>query len=236
MIFQDRNEAAERLAARLASYKGKKPLVLALPRGAVPMAKIIADALDGDLSVVLTRKISVPGYEEYAIGAVSQSGIVYKNPEAAYLAIPESEFQTCLQKQLKVIENRRQKYRLDELPHSAKGRIAILVDDGIATGSTMFAAIRELKSQHPARLIVAAAVAPPDTARKMQAEVDELVLLDQPEQFWAVGQFFMDFREVTDQDVIDTLWPEQSLKSKGHGFIRSTASASPPHESPQSPL
>jgi predicted phosphoribosyltransferase len=235
MIFQDRNEAAERLAERLASYKGKNPLILALPRGAVPMAKIIADALKGELSVVLTRKISIPGYEEYAIGAVSQSGIVYKNPEAAYLAIPESEFQNSLQKQLKVIADRKQKYRLDGLPHSAKGRIAILVDDGIATGSTMFAAIREVRAQHPARLIVAAAVAPPDTAMKMRSEVDELVLLDQPEQFWAVGQFFMDFGEVTDQDVIDTLWSKQDLASRGHGLIRSHAD-SQQHEAPDSPM
>lgn len=232
MIFNNREEAAEQLAVRLAPYKGKNPLVLALPRGAVPMAKIIAESLGGELGVVLTRKISVPGYEEYAIGAVSQSGLVYKNPEAEYLAIPESEFQACLKKQLKVIAERREKYRLNELPQSARGRIAILVDDGIATGSTMFAAIREVRSQKPAKIIVAAAVAPPDTVSKMQAEVDEMVLLDQPSEFWAVGQFFRDFGEVTDQDVIDTLWPKQSRVSDMFGFARSRGSSVEHRESP----
>lgn len=208
MLFKNRLEAARLLAQRLAPYQGKNPLILALPRGAVPMAKFIAKALHGELGVVLTRKISIPGYEEYAIGAVSQSGFVYRNPEAEYLDIPASEFQACLKKQLKVIEERRQRYHLDQLPQSASGRIAIIVDDGIATGSTMFAAIHEVRAQKPARLIVAAAVAPPDTAQRLRAQADELVLLDEPPLFSAVGQFFDDFSEVTDQDVIDLLWDE----------------------------
>lgn len=205
MLFRDRLEAAHLLAQRLASYRGKKPLVLALPRGAVPMAKLIAEALHGELGVVLTRKISIPGYEEYAIGAVSQSGFVYKNPDAEYLNIPESEFQAALRKQLKVIEERRQRYHLDQLPQSAEGRIAILVDDGIATGSTMLAAIQEVRAQNPTRLIVATAVAPSHTARRLRGQADELVILHEPMPFFAVGQFFTDFSEVTDEDVVDLL-------------------------------
>lgn len=206
MIFKNRAAAAQQLAVCLSRYKGQNPLIMALPRGAVPMAKIIADELQGEVGLVLARKISFPGYQEYAIGAVSESGFLYKNPDVAAYNIPESVFKEAMNRQLALIAQRRKEYRLDQMPRSAEGRITILVDDGIATGSTMFAAIKELRAQKPAKLIVAAPVAPPDTASKVEAEVDELVLLDQPPYFHAVAQFYEDFDEVTDQDVINILW------------------------------
>jgi putative phosphoribosyl transferase len=209
MIFKDRTSAAQQLAVCLGRYKGQNPLIMALPRGAVPMARIIADELDGELGVILARKISLPGHEEYAIGAVSEGGFVYHNPDVAGYHIPESLFNQALKRQLALIEERRQIWRLDELHTSPEGRITILLDDGIATGSTVFAAIKSLRAQKPARLIVAAPVAPPDTARRLEAEVDELIILDQPPHFHAVAQFYENFEEVTDQDVMNALWGSQ---------------------------
>lgn len=206
MIFETREAAAYLLAKSLREYQGRNPLILALPRGAVPMAKILATELKGEMGLVLTRKISIPNYEEYAIGAVSESGLVYRNPDAASLRIPEEVFQAAKVRQQNVIAKRRKEYRLDELRQSIKDRIVILVDDGIATGSTMFAAIEEVKAQEPAMLIVAAAVAPPTTAHEIRQKVDDLVLLDEPEDFYAVGQFFADFRQVSDDEVKEILW------------------------------
>ncbi|HYX31545.1 MAG TPA: phosphoribosyltransferase family protein [Oligoflexus sp.] len=206
MIFKNRTSAAQQLAICLSRYKGQRPLIMALPRGAVPMAKIIADELQGELGVILARKISLPGHEEYAIGAVSESGFVYKNPDVAGYNIPELVFKDAMNRQLQLMVERRRAYRLDQINGSPEGRVTILVDDGIATGSTVFAAIKDLRAQRPARLIVAAPVAPPETARKMEVEVDELIILDQPSHFHAVAQFYETFDEVTDQDVMLALW------------------------------
>ncbi|WP_141732687.1 phosphoribosyltransferase [Oligoflexus tunisiensis] len=206
MIFKDRTTAAQQLAVCLGRYNGQNPLIMALPRGAVPMAKIIADELHGELGVILARKISLPGHEEYAIGAVSEGGFVYHNPDVAGYHIPESLFKQALNRQLALIEERRRAYRLDQLKLNPADRIIILIDDGIATGSTVFAAIKSLRAQNPAKLIVAAPVAPPDTARKLEQEVDELIILDQPPHFHAVAQFYENFDEVTDQDVMNALW------------------------------
>lgn len=206
MIFKNRSAAAQQLAVCLSRYKGQNPLILALPRGAVPMARIIADELQGELGVILARKISLPGYEEYAIGAVSEGGFVYKNPDAFAYDIPEKVFQQARMRQLALMEERKKAWQLDQLNRDAHGRVTILLDDGIATGSTVFAAIKDIQSQHPARLILAAPVAPPDTARKLEREVDELIILDQPPHFHAVAQFYEDFDEVSDQDVFAALW------------------------------
>lgn len=206
MIFKNRAAAARDLAVCLSRYKGQNPAILALPRGAVPMARIIADELQGELGVILARKISLPGHEEYAIGAVSEKGCVYRNPDVLGYNIPESIFLQAKNRQLKLIEERRKAYRLDQLNINLDGRVTILVDDGIATGSTVFAAIKDLRSQNPSRLVLAAPVAPPDTAQRLEREVDELIILDQPPHFHAVAQFYENFDEVTDQDVISALW------------------------------
>lgn len=222
MVFKNRAAAARQLAVCLARYKGQNPLIMALPRGAVPMARIIADELQGEMGVILARKISLPGYDEYAIGAVSERGFVYKNPEVADYNIPESVYEPATARQLALIAKRRKIYRLDQLHLQPSGRMTILVDDGIATGSTVFAAIKDLKSQKPSRLIVAAPVAPPETAEKLEQEVDELIILDQPQDFHAVAQFYEDFGEVTDQDVITALWgpdPDQTRPRQAEPHI-----------------
>lgn len=225
MIFKNRKAAAQQLAVCLARYKGKNPLIMALPRGAVPMARIIADELEGELGIILSSKVSLPGYEEYAIGAVSEGGFLYKNPEAASYNIPDKVYQQAQVRQLALMAERRQAWRLDQLKKDVQGRVTILLDDGIATGSTAFAAIQDLRSRHPARLILAAPVAPPDTARKLERQVDELVLLDQPPNFHAVAEFYEDFSEVTDQDVITALWG-------GGGSPRARHAEAETHSSP----
>lgn len=224
MVFKNRAAAARQLAVCLSHYKGQKPLIMALPRGAVPMARIIADELQGELGVILARKISLPGYDEYAIGAVSEGGFVYKNPEVVAYNIPESVYESASARQLALIAKRRKSYRVDQLHLQPSGRVTILVDDGIATGSTVFAAIKDLKSQNPSRLIVAAPVAPPETAEKLEQEVDELIILDQPQDFHAVAQFYEDFGEVTDEDVVTALW--------GPGPDPTRASQAEPHIHP----
>jgi predicted phosphoribosyltransferase len=170
------------------------------------MARIIADELEGELGIILASKVSLPGYEEYAIGAVSEGGFLYKNPEVASYDIPDKVYQQAQARQLARMAERRQAWRLDQLKQDVAGRVTILVDDGIATGSTVFAAIQDLRSRHPERLILAAPVAPPETARKLERQVDELIILDQPPNFHAVAEFYEDFSEVTDQDVITALW------------------------------
>ncbi|HET9235619.1 MAG TPA: phosphoribosyltransferase family protein [Oligoflexus sp.] len=210
MIFKNRSSAAQQLAVCLSQYKGKNPLIMALPRGAVPMGRIIADELHGELGIILASKISLPGYEEYAIGAVSEGGFLYKNPEVVSYDIPDKVYQQAQARQLARMKERRQAWRLDQLKQDVQDRVTILLDDGIATGSTVFAAIQDLRSRHPERLILAAPVAPPDTARKLERQVDELIILDQPPHFHAVAEFYENFDEVTDQDVFTALWGDDS--------------------------
>lgn len=206
MVFKNRGTAAQQLAVCLSRYKGKHPLIMALPRGAVPMARILADELQGELGIILASKISLPGYEEYAIGAVSEGGFLYKNPDADSYRIPDKVYQQAQTRQLARMAERRQAWQLDQLRQDVQGRVTILVDDGIATGSTVFAAIQDLRSRHPERLILAAPVAPVDTARKLERLLDEMIILDQPLHFHAVAEFYENFDEVTDQDVVMALW------------------------------
>jgi predicted phosphoribosyltransferase len=178
------------------------------------MARIIADELQGELGIILASKIALPGYEEYAVGAVSEGGFLYKNPEVISYNIPDKVYQQAQAKQLARMAERRQAWRLDQLKSNVQGRVTILLDDGIATGSTVFAAIQDLRSRYPERLILAAPVAPPETARKLERQVDELIILDQPPHFHAVAEFYENFDEVTDQDVITALWGAGNSSSR----------------------
>jgi predicted phosphoribosyltransferase len=201
--FRDRAHAARLLANRLASYRGKHPLVLGIPRGAVPMAQIIAEALDGDLDVVLVHKLGAPGQPELAIGAVDETGHLYPNRLAegvgeAYIAAEKAA-------QLATMRQRRTLYTPVHPPINPAGRIVIVVDNGVATGASMLAALRVVRAKEPAKLIAAMAVAPPETLVRLAAEADEIVCLQAPEGFYAVGQFFEDFAEVTDAEVVARL-------------------------------
>ena len=212
MKFKSRVHAARLLAERLrATYRNKNPLVLAVPRGAVLMAKIIAEALGGELDVVLVHKLGHPDQPELAIGAIDESGHAFVSEWAADL---DPEFlETEKQRQLALLRERRAKYTPLRAPIDPRGRIVIVVDDGIATGSTMTAALRAIRAQKPKKLVVAVAVASPQAARAMLRECDAMVCLNMPLEFYAVGQFFEDFEQVTDEDVVAILKKEQANMS-----------------------
>jgi predicted phosphoribosyltransferase len=201
MRFRSRDHAAQVLAARLsADYKSKNPLVLGIPRGALPMAEIIADALGGELDVVLVHKLSHPDQPEFAVGAIDESGRVYLADWATELT-PEL-LEEEKQRQLDVLRRRRNLYTPLRPPIDPRGRIAIVVDDGIATGSTMIAALRAVRAKKPEKVICAVAVASPEALRAISHEADAVVCLAAPPEFFAVGQFFEDFAQVTDEDVV----------------------------------
>jgi predicted phosphoribosyltransferase len=203
MGFKNRDEAAALLAKRLLAYKGQNPLVLGVPRGAVPMARIIADTLGGGLDVVLVRKLRAPGQPELAIGAIDEAGTVLKAP---YFDIADEEYmREEIRTQQEILRARRQMYTRAQQAIDPAGRIVIIVDDGIATGSSMLAAIRSVRARKPRKIIVAIGVAPDQSLERIRAEADELVCLETPIDFYAVGQFFADFSEVTDEMVVTAL-------------------------------
>jgi predicted phosphoribosyltransferase len=203
MRFKNRDDAAKQLAGRLAAYKGQNPLILGVPRGAVPMARTIADALGGELDVVLVRKLRAPGQHELAIGAVDEAGTVLKG---RYFHLADDEYlRDEIHAQWDVMRGRREMYTKAQQAIDPAGRIVVIVDDGIATGSSMLAAIRSLRARKPQKLVVAIAVAPPQVLPSIEAEADEVVCLHAPADFYAVGQFFDDFSEVTDDMVVKAL-------------------------------
>ena len=204
MRFKNREHAAHLLAERLSAfYKNKNPLVLGVPRGAVPMAKIIAEALGGELDVVLVHKLGHPDQPELAIGAIDESGNALVADWAS--EVDPQYIEAEKQRQLFVLRERRAKYTPGRAPVDPQGRIVIVVDDGIATGSTMTAALRAVRAKNPTKLVGAVAVASTQAARAMLHECDAMVCLNVPVDFFAVGQFFNDFHQVSDHDVIDAL-------------------------------
>ena len=204
-MFRDREDAARRLADELAAYQGKNPLVLAIPRGAVPMAKIVASRLGGEFDVVLVRKLRAPGQPEFAIGSVDESGWTYLAPHAAAAGADEQYIEDEKRRQLETIRTRRAQYTPLRPPIDPGGRIVIVLDDGLATGATMIAALHGLRERHPAKLVCAVPVAPPETVAKLRGYADEVICLQEPWGFQAVGQFYEDFDQVTDDEVIALL-------------------------------
>jgi len=204
-MLQNREEAAHSLAQKLLSYRGKNPLILAIPRGAVGMGRIIADALDGDLDVVLVRKIGHPINSEFAIGAVDEDGQVYMDEEAPLDQIPIKYLESERQTQWHKLIERRKYYTPVHKSLSPKQRIVILIDDGIATGWTLKAAIQATKERKPQKIIVAVGVASPQAIKEIENMVDEVICLLTPHDFYAVGQFYHDFLEASDEEVIKLL-------------------------------
>jgi predicted phosphoribosyltransferase len=205
MAFEDRIDAGRQLTAALAKFRGTRPLVLAIPRGAVPMGRVIADALQGELDVVLVRKLAVPGNPEYALGAVDESGWTYiadysgdTGATPAYLDREKAE-------QLATMRARRALYTPARAPIDPAGRTVIVVDDGLATGATMIAALHSVRAHAPARVVCAVPVAPFGTLDRVRPCADELVCLDTPEDFYAVGQFYREFGQVSDKEVVAAL-------------------------------
>lgn len=203
MIFKDRHEAAQVLVEQLSSYRGKNPLILAIPRGAVPMGKVLAEALGGELDVVLVRKLGAPGNPELAIGSVSEDGRLYLGRYAGHC--PAAYIDEEKAAQLEVLRRRRRQYTSVRPPVDPAGRIAIVVDDGLATGSTMIAALRALRARKPRRLVAAAAVSSTEAAEAVRSLADEVVFLQVPEDLMAVGNYFEDFSPVSDEEVVEFL-------------------------------
>jgi putative phosphoribosyl transferase len=204
-MFLDRTDAAWQLAEKLGTYRHRHALVLAIPRGAVPMAKIIADTLGGQLDVVLVRKLCAPQHGELAIGSVDETGWVFVADYAAQYGADSHYIEAETRKQLKLIEQRRALYTPVRPPIDPTGRTVIVVDDGLASGATMIAALHALRAKNPAHLVCAVPVAPADTLAKIATRADAVVCLLVPASFQAVGQFYVDFLQVDDSEVIDVL-------------------------------
>ena len=200
-MFRDRLDAARQLADRLKNYRGKHPLILGIPRGAGGMAKVIADQLEGELDVVLVRKLRAPQQPELAIGSVDESGWTYLSEYAQAYGGTADYLATEKQAQMATLRQRRAQYTPIRPPISPSGRIVLVVDDGLATGATMISALHGLRAKKPAKLICAVPVAPPDTLATVAELADEVVCLDAPAFFRAVGQFYQHFEQVEDEEV-----------------------------------
>jgi predicted phosphoribosyltransferase len=219
MPFANRSEAGRKLAAALSKYKHDQPVILALPRGGVPVAAEVAAALNAPLDLVLVRKVGVPFQPELAMGAVVDGGdpIIVRNEDVIRMAgIDESEFTAVCDTELAEIERRRALYLGDRERVVIGGRTAILVDDGIATGATTRAALQAVRARNPKTLVLAVPVAPTDSLASLRREVDDLVCLENYESFGAIGFYYRDFRQVSDEEVIETLqcFPAVASKSK----------------------
>lgn len=211
MRFENREAAARLLAGRLKEYRGQNPLILAIPRGAVPMGRILADALDGELDVVLVRKLGAPGNPELAAGSVAEDGEIVVNDWVADYGIPRSYIDGEARNQLSVIRERRRRYTPDRRPVDPAGRVVIVLDDGVATGATLLSALHLARAKGPRKLVAAVAVAPPETLEKLARAADEVVCLATPDPFFAVGLHFIDFSEVSDAEVVAALKDRKSV-------------------------
>ena len=193
------------MADRLKAYSTQRPLVLAIPRGAVPIGTIVARQLGGDFDVVLVRKLRAPFEPEVAIGSVAESGWTYIAPYAAAVGADQDYIAEEKQKQMATIHSRRVQYTPIRAPIDPHGRVVIVVDDGLATGATMISALHSLRQRQPGKLVCAIPVASPETLEKIRPMADEVVCLQAPVNFQAVGQFYRHFPQVDDEEVIALL-------------------------------
>lgn len=216
MIFRNRSDAGKYLAEKLQKYKGRADvLVLALPRGGVPVGYEVAKELDVPLDIFLVRKLGVPGHEELALGAIATGGVRVLNDEVVhYLHIRPQLIDAIAARELKELRRREVAYRGSRPEPDVKGKIVILVDDGLATGSTIRAAVQALRQQQPARLVVAVPVAAPQTCDEDVVGADEIVCAVTPEAFLGVGQWYLDFSQTTDEEVRDLLEQEEHVSTE----------------------
>lgn len=205
MLFADRRDAAERLSKALQAYRGRRPLILAIPRGAIPMGKLLAERLGGELDVVLVRKLRAPGSPEFAIGSIDESGWAYLAPHAHAAGASDHYIEEEKRYQTGVLKDRRARYTPGRAAIDPAGRVAIVVDDGLATGATMIAALHAVRARKPEVLVCAVPVASPDSLELVRPFADEVVCLYAPEDFYAVGQFYRSFGQVEDDEAIRLL-------------------------------
>lgn len=206
-LYHDRAEAGRLLAGELKKYANRPDvLVLALPRGGVPVAHEVARALGAPLDVFIVRKLGVPGQEELALGAVATGGVRVLNGRVVQmLRIPEPVIDVIAEREMDEIARREREYRDGRPPPDVRGKTVILIDDGLATGATMLAAVRALRQLEPARVVVAVPIAAPETCEALRAQVDEMVCSATPEPFHAVGLWYEDFSQTSDEEVRDLL-------------------------------
>ena len=220
MIFRDRTDAGRQLAARLTRYADRSDvLVLALPRGGVPVAYEVAKELNAPLDVFLVRKLGVPGHEELAMGAIASGGVRVLNEDIVnYLRIPFEVIDYIAAVEQRELERRERAYRDDRPPPDVKDRVVILIDDGLATGSTMRAAAASLRLQKPRRIVVAVPVSSPETCDEFSSEVDEIVCAFTPEHFQGVGLWYEDFSQTSDEEVRELL--KRAVQQQQHAMSR----------------
>jgi predicted phosphoribosyltransferase len=220
MLFHDRAAAGRALATELTEYADRPDVVvLALPRGGVPVAFEVAQALHAPLDVFLVRKLGVPGHQELAMGAIASGGIrVLNEAVVRELVIPDEIIQVYAAEEQRELQRRERAYRGDRPSPPVRGRTVVLVDDGLATGSSMMAAVAALRRQRPARLVVAVPVGASDTCNALREVADEVVCARTPEPFHAVGVWYEDFAQTTDEEVRELLERAQDgAAAVGHG-------------------
>jgi putative phosphoribosyl transferase len=218
-VFRDRTEAGRVLAEQLSAYADRPDvIVLALPRGGVPVGYEVAQGLHAPLDVFLVRKLGVPGHEELAMGAVATGGVRVLNEQVVRaLHIPEQVIDAVARWELEELARRERLYRGDRPPPDVHGRTVILVDDGLATGATMLAAVRALRQQHPARIVVAVPIASRDTCELLRDEVDDVICAATPDPFYAVGLWYENFEQLTDEEVRELLARASGRAAHAHG-------------------
>jgi putative phosphoribosyl transferase len=207
MVFKDRIDAGRQLAAKLSIYARRQDVViLALPRGGVPVAAEVARALNAPFDVFLVRKLGVPGHPELAMGAIASRGVRVVSPDVlSWYGIPDHVIDAVARKEQAELERRERTYREGRVPIHLQDRVVLLVDDGLATGASMRAAVEAVRAQHPSRIIVAVPVGAPDTCREFEDLADEVVCARSPEFFAAVGEWYLDFSQTTDEEVRELL-------------------------------
>jgi len=206
LVFKDRREAGQKLAQELEGKNYDSPVVIGIPRGGVPLAEEVAETLHAPLDIIVPRKIGAPGNPEYAVGAVTEDGTVVRNEEAVQRTGADQDYlERAAEQELKEVKRRLRKYRGDRQPVDIEGKTTILVDDGVATGTTLKAAIKSAKKRNPANIVVAVPVGAESSIQDIKQEVDEVICLETPGLFGAVGQYYRSFPQTPDEEVVEAM-------------------------------